>query len=96
MAVAEATVEVAEAEATVEVVFTVAGAASMAEVRRFTAAVSAVAARCSMAADFAPLMFSTVAVSATAGSRFGTIAFTGTSTRPITTTRITIRTTAAG
>ncbi len=76
-------VVMAVGEATVAAVFTVA-AASMVEVRRFTAA------------DFAPLMFSTAAASATVGSGFGTIAFTGTSTRPITITRIIIRTIAAG
>src|ERR1700694_5643423 len=72
-------------------------AASVAAAPPFTAAASEVAGWCFMAAGFAPVMFSAAAALATAGSRSGTTAFTGTSMGLIMITRTIItRTVAAG
>src|ERR1700737_4878188 len=67
------------------------------EARPFMAAASEAAAPGFRAAGFAPVIFTAAAVFATAGSRSGTTAFTGTSMGPIMITRtITTRTAAAG
>src|ERR1700694_6234486 len=98
MVAAEVSTAVVEAAAAVAAAppFTAAEVSAVAA-RPFMAAASEVAGRCFMAAGFAPVMFSAAAAFATAGSRSGATAFTGTSMGLIMITRTIItRTVAAG